>query len=510
MTSLAGSAGAPDVELGVRPASRKQSKWDLVRSTVDMEEMQSHSLEGGAGHAASGLGGDDLLQAAQLVYKAHKGHSLNFTPAPKRTFMSGPPERPKPAKIYDPKNNLGNLFVWSGTAVRLVFFKPDFWFLTCLHVVFVILYHGVYGYADNIKDSPWPPVKADTMLIVGSLLVFFMIFFNGQAYSRFFSQYFLCRKIQFNVQDLFFLARTHLDSPLKQLCVLRFLVATHYLGFAYLPQNRDLPGFVSGVFDHLVTTKTLTQGEMEDLVSCDASVIRHEEPLLWCIQILRKEMNDGYMKPPIFRAFEAKIHAINDEFEELHAYALQPIPFAYYHLMAMMCAVYLLTLSYTAMSITPFFSIVGYVVSLVALIGLREASGCLSDPLGTDESDIPIFEMIAEQHFQNIRILTTRPTKDVILDPVSGFGSVQALKEVLKGISPADFQYDEGNLAEIEERTREMSSKMNEHVRFWMDLAAGRMTKVSLKMSSEEEIKEPPAESPDDDDDDAEDFEVPI
>ena len=82
------------------------------------------------------------------------------------------------------------------------------------------------------------------------------------------------------------------------------------------------------------------------------------------------------MKPPIYRAFEGKAHAVNDEYEELQAYALQPIPFAYYHLMTVICEIYLLVLSYVAIFITPWWSIGGYITTLISLLGLREVTRC--------------------------------------------------------------------------------------------------------------------------------------
>ena len=42
-------------------------------------------------------------------------------------FGAGQMERPQPAILYDPKDNLKNIFTWSGTAVKLVFYKADFW-----------------------------------------------------------------------------------------------------------------------------------------------------------------------------------------------------------------------------------------------------------------------------------------------------------------------------------------------------------------------------------------------
>ena len=48
--------------------------------------------------------------------------------------------------------------------------------------------------------------------------------------------------------------------------------------------------------------------------------------LIWALRILRREMNEGSMKPPIYRAFESKIMVIRDLFDDLLAFTAQPIP----------------------------------------------------------------------------------------------------------------------------------------------------------------------------------------
>ncbi|KAK3232816.1 hypothetical protein CYMTET_56853 [Cymbomonas tetramitiformis] len=428
------------------------------------------------------------------------------------SFLAAPQQRPEAAKLYDPKNTLTNLFTWSGTALQLVFYKPDFWFCLLLHVVLTVVAHVVLDLdwdPDNeVPDgsTTWPKIKDDTMLVMGGILVFFMVFFNGQAYSRFFSQYFLIRKIGYNVQDLFFLTRTHIESPIKQLAIVRRLHAAHYLGFAYMPQNYELPGFVAATYVHLQKIHLLLPSEASDLHASEDTISVHEECLLWLIQVLRKEMAEGNLKPPIYRAFEAKTHAINDEFEELKAYALQPIPFAYYHLMTVLCTAYLVVLAYTSVWVTAYYSIFGYLGSLLALLGLREAAACLSDPLGTDQSDIPVFDMVAEQHFRNVRILTTRPHRWNNLEPVPYFGSKMSLLAIADALQPADFQ--DATKAPADEEEIEPSRLTGEAAEFWNTLAKGRISKdAQLELQKLNTVEEPPA-ADDDDDDDDENFEV--
>ncbi|KAK3247572.1 hypothetical protein CYMTET_42932 [Cymbomonas tetramitiformis] len=393
--------------------------------------------------------------------------------------FTGPPERPEAAYLYDPKDTIRNILTWSGTSVKMVFFQPDFWFCLIIHIVLTIYSHNIvnvnWDEEDMIPKNPttWPRVKDGTMLATGAILIFFMVFFNGQAYSRFFSQYFTVRKINYNVEDLFFLTRTHIESPIKQLALVRRLHAAQYLGFAYMPQNVELPGFIKAMYSHLEKVHLLTRAEASDLYNCGDTVNVHEECLLWLIQTLKQEMADGNMKPPIYRAFEGKTLTVINQFIELKAYALQPIPFAYYHLMTVICTLYLFVLAYTSVFVTAYYSIFGYAGTLIALLGLRTAAACLSDPMGTDHCDIPVFDFLAEQHYKNITALTRRPHNHYDLDPPLFFGSDASLRHLVA------HKLEPGNFSDPKQpwgAPPETSTMVCEKAMFWESLRKGELT----------------------------------
>jgi len=340
--------------------------------------------------------------------------------------------------------------------------------------------------------------------------VFFMVFFNGQAYNRFFTQYFMTRKIEFSLVDTFILIRTHLDHPVKQVSMTRLLHAMHYLAYAFMPQNKDLKGFIPGVWKHLENTRLLSKREVRDLILTQNIAVPNVECMLWMLRLMRQEMNEGRMKPPIFRAFESKLHGVNDNFEELEAFAQQPIPFAYYHLMVFMCETYLIFLAYIATFVTPWYSVVGYLLSLVALLGLREAAACLSDPLGFDESDIPIFDSVAKLHFEHMLVLSMRPHQTLTphLMPPLGFGSKECIAHILEGIMPADFQ--PGGLHESDVTLKKQDRDVyppNEDAEFWDELALGRFDIELLKGLLNDLDQDATPVDDEDDDDDFEDYE---
>ena len=107
--------------------------------------------------------------------------------------------------------------------------------------------------------------------------------------------------------------------------------------------------------------------------------------------------------------------------------------FAYYHLTIMICELYLLVLAYVGLGVTPPYAIGGYLMTLIALLGLREAAGCLADPLGQDECDIPVFDMIRDTHYEH-NYMISRMRNDCIEKPTQGFGSTTNLTRIIEGL----------------------------------------------------------------------------
>ena len=289
------------------------------------------------------------------------------------------------------------------------------------------------------------------------------------------------------------LIRTHIEDPVKILAVIRLIHAGHYLGYMYLPQNREIPKFVEEGYKRLVEIKLLTPQEAVDLLAMRAGQ-PSTEVIIWALRVLRIEMDANIVKPPIFRAFEGKLHSMRDLFDELLAFTYQPIPFAYYHLMNILCELYLIALSYVAIGIKthPYYSIFGYFVSLLALLGLREAAGCLADPLGLDECDIPVFDMVRDCHYEQVYSITRTPKDMPKLTPILGFGTLENLNQIKVGLNPAD--YWEGVTDASEETYRKgQITRYPGHYEFWQKIwTQETVEEVEMGHIDESLIKAPP------------------
>jgi len=460
---------------------------------------------------------DRLTQVVEDHFNKQQGRELQTkrrglaAAASKWSFLSlsKGPEKPLPAIIYDPKASFRNLFAWKGTAVKLVFHKLDFWVLLGLNVIFTLTYHyGTDEPEDLSTSDKWPSITQQTLLVVGGFITFFMVFFNAEAYQRFFNEYFIACRIRYSVNDVFFLSRVHMDDPRKMVHVLRLCHAGQYLGFFNLPNNREIPGFLEGGFNRLVEMGVLHKDEVSYLKSIENGN-PSTDTLVWAMRILRNEMNTGNMKPPIYRAFESKVMGIRDHFDDLLAYSHQPIPFAYYHLMNVVCECYLLVLAYIGIGVTPPYAIAGYFITLLALLGLREAAACLADPMGLDESDIPVFDMVRDAHFEH-QYQLARMRNDCTEKLIEKYGSNANLEEIKFGIDPSVYGL-ETPLSDTMTDTDLLRAAQHSH--FWMELTTGSSRRADKKherylesiarAKAEEGGGEPPAaaeEDPDDDD----------
>jgi len=434
-----------------------------------------------------------LSSAAQKIYKNQTGMGLKERVDKlglKDSFRSAllySEEGPRVAKEYDPKNCLPSLFSWHCTAVKLVIKKVDFWALLLTHILLQVLYYGLeYGKCKNNEDpsanincwteinvEEWPQMTVATLMVVGSFITFFVVFFNGQAYTRFFQEYFICCKIRYNVNDTFFLLRLHIDEPAVQFTTLRLMHAAVYLGYAFLAQNKELNGFVPSVYRKLVKMKLITDRESIRLRS-----MRYGSPstecLLWAMREVRQLMDDAKLKPPIYRAVESKMMAIRGLFDEFKSYNDQPIPFLYYHLVNVIVEMYLIVMCYAGTFVTPYYSIIGFLGSLLALLGLREAAACLADPLGQDDTDIPVFLMVTDTHFEHLYTIVRLGNRSPTVELLPGFGNHENLERVAKGFNMANYSGERPHVPKPEEPTGFLAPS-GQNARFWTELISDQV-----------------------------------
>eukprot|EP00239_Pterosperma_sp_CCMP1384_P009866 CAMPEP_0197861178 /NCGR_PEP_ID=MMETSP1438-20131217/37062_1 /TAXON_ID=1461541 /ORGANISM="Pterosperma sp., Strain CCMP1384" /LENGTH=381 /DNA_ID=CAMNT_0043478269 /DNA_START=114 /DNA_END=1259 /DNA_ORIENTATION=- len=340
------------------------------------------------------------------------------------------------------------------------------------------------GVVDEMAPREWPVIEIGTLLIIASFLTFFVVFFNSQAYNRFFQEYFLACKIRYAVNDAFFMVRLHADDPKIVFNVFRMMHAAVYLGFTNLSQNKELIGFEESMHRRLIKLKLLTDRESMRLYS-----MAHSDPatecLLWAMRELREVLDEKQISVPIYRAIENHIMQIRKHFDEIRSYNEQPVPFVYYHLVNIVVELYLVVVCYAATFVTPFYSIIGYVGTLVGLLGLREAAACLADPLGLDETDIPVFAIATETHFEQLYVMTRMDAKgpgrfDTDIRNLTGVGCNEHMIAIAEGVSMTDFTDRDTEAKRRQTRAKGVLSQQGDGKLFWQAIMRGDIPAANL------------------------------
>jgi predicted membrane chloride channel (bestrophin family) len=76
------------------------------------------------------------------------------------------------------------IFAWKGTIIPMVVTRPIFWMQLILHLIL--------AYIDYSERFDLPELAWTTLTIPTSLVVFFIVFYSGQCYARFFQLYNNC------------------------------------------------------------------------------------------------------------------------------------------------------------------------------------------------------------------------------------------------------------------------------------------------------------------------------
>ncbi|GAQ84211.1 hypothetical protein KFL_001800190 [Klebsormidium nitens] len=319
----------------------------------------------------------------------------------------------------EPYAPLKTLFAFQGTALKMVLTRVDFWILILLNLaVNLVFYTSTSGHTTNdTREEPreygWPGVNITMIGTSGALLSFFLVFFNNESYKRFFDQYRLARNTEHAISNLVLMLRTNFrDGLIKhaattRLDIFRYLSAAHYLGLAHLPQYKS-DGMVDWAYAHLQSLQVLSSKEV-DVLRALPGRNAYKECLLWCLQRLWVHTENKDIESRIYQAYERNVLDVRKSIQDIYNYTSQPIPFAYFHLINFLLLVYLAVNAYAFAFFSAYWSLLGYAVFTIALLGLRELGVALADPFGDDETDLPIFSLINEYFEENEKALNDPP-----------------------------------------------------------------------------------------------------
>ena len=257
---------------------------------------------------------------------------------------------------------------------------------------------------------------------LGALLFFFVVFFNGQNFSRFFKAYEMCCACKGAILDQAncckaILGKHHSNAGLD---VIRYMNAAHVIGYIGLSEEYD--AYFLDPFNH--DHKLLTPEEMKvvhTLNTDDPSGHSYREVLRWALTALSTcsgpDIGAKAVDAPLAAELRGRINDLRREMGGLYNLRNQPVLFAYFQVLTRMITFYLpifwFTVAGNYQNQWVFAAIVAFLITL-GLLGLLKTASWMSDPFGAQVTDLPVYNFISSAASGSRRLMQGT------FDPLSG------------------------------------------------------------------------------------------
>lgn len=273
--------------------------------------------------------------------------------------------------------------------------RPVIWLLMLSHCAFLYMHFQ----PDIIMPHlPWKLTAVPT-----SLLTFFLVFYSGNCYARYYTFYSKCTGMAGAVMCWVGLLRVSFPkaNPEKLWNLCRHAIASVYVLYFQLAGGASDGG------------KQVTESEWSVLLQ--TGLIHSEEqrklheyrgfrPFLlqvWALRAVADELQADSNKAPgaALGPFQTQAFALRGNCAEIVNTMTQPVPFPYYHTLTLMLSLNLLIISYSMIEFETIMSIPTFFVICLVCQGLKETAVALADPFGGDdvdfETDVYMANMLA-------------------------------------------------------------------------------------------------------------------
>ena len=304
--------------------------------------------------------------------------------------------------------------------------RPPIWGLLFCHCVFLYLHKELDLDLGMIVKGSKPD---DVSQVSTTFLVFFLVYYGGQCYARYYDMYNACMKMAGDVQSWVGLCRVYFPQATPDVLwnLSRHMVASVY--FLYF----ELGGLASD------GGRVITEAEWSVLFR--SSLISASER-----KVLEKYrgsrfflMQSWALRLAAEQAAKPDSNAGKDGIRELEKYALdlraagaqisnllkQPVPFPMYHTLMLMMSVNLVVLSYAMIEANTIMSVPTFFIISFVCLGLKETAIALSDPFGMDAVDFETDVFMARIMINTKELIARQATyvpKEMPLPPMNFYG----------------------------------------------------------------------------------------
>jgi len=299
---------------------------------------------------------------------------------------------------YDPtRGTFYTTLCLKNTVISEVISKFEFYMLIFCHIA-VRQSHklGYFSPGDFHLDLPMGLTG-----VTGSLMTFFVVFYNGNVFSRYNKFYQLTKNLNENtVCVVMMLTRDIADQRLKRKLVKMILCSCFLFFFERTPSEDAEHGNISSEeWDELVKMGLLDKEQLRRIQHHCKELGKDSMPSLVLLHWSMKLYSlDGLRNHELEKAYWEVRRMQDDVVEMLEL----PMPWQYFHIMNMMMMLNLLLWGYSfALEESQFATLV--FVSITAIfLGIRELSVALADPFGDDAADFPLSEWMSQLY---VRVL---------------------------------------------------------------------------------------------------------
>jgi len=287
----------------------------------------------------------------------------------------------------DDFNELTAFFRWRGTVFPAVLCRPPIWGLTLVHCIFLYM-HKQLGWdpgAIVVGDGPDDVSKVST-----TFLVFFLVYYSGQCYQRYYNMYQKCMAMAGDVQCWVGLCRVYFPTANADILwnLSRHMVASVYFLYFELGGLASDGGRVITEAEWSVLFRSSLISESERKVLEKYRGSRFFLMQSWALRLASEQCAKPDKAPGTdIRSFEQYVLSLRANGGSISNLLKQPVPFPMYHILMLMLNVNLIITAYAMVEANTIMSIPCFFIICFVCLGLKETSVALSDPFGMDAVD---------------------------------------------------------------------------------------------------------------------------
>lgn len=267
----------------------------------------------------------------------------------------------------------------------------EFWFLLVLNITVSTSRHlGMFSPEVYHVDLPWGLTG-----VTGSLMTFFVCFYNQHVFSRYQKLYALTKHMGEACIEIVSILRVQVEDVVTRRKIAKLVISSCIMFFFERTECGDTVGNVSErEYLQLKKLDLLGDHEIQILTRHCSKLSEDAIPsflvLQWAMELMRHETKNPEERDDMLCGFYSRIYRVR----RCQAHVVQtmnwPMPFQYFHIMNLMLALNLVLWAYSLGCQDSYFAPVIYAFVQMMFQGIRELSTALSDPFGEDEVDFPV------------------------------------------------------------------------------------------------------------------------